>query len=380
MTDNGVQLFAADGFGKLAVVLALGQMNEQIGDIEHGIASFITDAHINFAAVGAMDDAVQREGLASPLIFFDAAVVMGLEQGEFAVFIERMRFEIESWRIDVRADDVHAGFQRTLADDEEDDGFVLVVVDDLCAGFWHFSGSEHVGKVDEAVGVRLTGHLGCAFALGLAGVEKCFVAFAVGEEGVAIFFGKILPETWVFVFKFHGMISFHIPAAGLAINDKTWYNQYSMKRDRMTAPVHRGRMDNIEENDQSRDGHHRFLHGGHFDDDRGERSQRAGVCLRCDLCRHGRVFSALLRAPAPSRQYDGRGARAVFRQWWRHSHAARGRTPEQRERGKRRLRKKIGALTGDAVRLERRRFCLDHWRKNSANCRRIFATNLSSMV
>ena len=30
---------------------------------------------------------------------------------------------------------------------------------------------------------------------------------------------------------------------------------------------------------------------------------------------------------------------------------------------KRRLRKKIGALTEDAVRLERRRFCSDHWRK-----------------
>ena len=37
-------------------------MNEQIGDVEHGIAGFITDAHIDFAAVGAMDDAVQREG------------------------------------------------------------------------------------------------------------------------------------------------------------------------------------------------------------------------------------------------------------------------------------------------------------------------------
>ena len=114
------------------------------------------------------------------------------------------------------------------------------------------------------MGVRLTGHLGCAFALGFAGVEKCFVAFAVGRRGRRDLFRKILPETWVFVFKFHGMISFHIPAAGLAINDKTWYNQYSMKRDRMTAPVHRGRVDNIEENDQSRDGHHRFLHGGHL--------------------------------------------------------------------------------------------------------------------
>ena len=78
MPDDGIELFGGDGFRECLFVFALAPMWDLIGDVEHRVACFVAKAHIHCCAVGGIDKPVECQWHAGPLVFLDAAVVVGL--------------------------------------------------------------------------------------------------------------------------------------------------------------------------------------------------------------------------------------------------------------------------------------------------------------
>ena len=76
-------------------------MDQQIGNEEHRIFRLLAYSHLHHSTVLFHDDAVDRQRDRHPLVLFDAAVVMGIQQGETAVFIQRVLLHIHAGGIDV---------------------------------------------------------------------------------------------------------------------------------------------------------------------------------------------------------------------------------------------------------------------------------------
>ena len=124
--DENVELLAPHAVCKRALHLLLCQMGEQVGYNEFRLIRLLADAHIDLAAVAADDHAVQREGNCRPLVFFDAAVIMGFEQGHLKILIEWVGLEIKAGRINMRRGNPHAFSHALFPDDGENNGFFPV--------------------------------------------------------------------------------------------------------------------------------------------------------------------------------------------------------------------------------------------------------------
>ena len=74
------------------------------------------DLHGHGLAILEDDHAVQRKGGGHPLIFADAAVIVGLEICDIAIFIQRTGLEVQARRIYVRCDYTNALVKRLFAD------------------------------------------------------------------------------------------------------------------------------------------------------------------------------------------------------------------------------------------------------------------------
>ena len=67
------------------------QMRQKICNAECRLILFFTDADLDQLSVLFCYNAVDRQRHGSPLIFADAAVVMGLKISDIFLFIERIR-------------------------------------------------------------------------------------------------------------------------------------------------------------------------------------------------------------------------------------------------------------------------------------------------
>ncbi|MPN11606.1 hypothetical protein SDC9_158909 [bioreactor metagenome] len=63
-------------------------MGQKVGDGKHGIVGGISHRYVDGRTVLFINHPLQREGQSRPLIFFDAAVIMGLKKGEIVLFIQ----------------------------------------------------------------------------------------------------------------------------------------------------------------------------------------------------------------------------------------------------------------------------------------------------
>jgi hypothetical protein len=63
------------------------------------------DGKLHVRTIGLKDHPVDGQGPGQPLIFLDAAVIMGLQEGQVRVFVKGILFQVQARRVDVGRDD-----------------------------------------------------------------------------------------------------------------------------------------------------------------------------------------------------------------------------------------------------------------------------------
>ena len=94
-------------------------MYKQVCDYKYRIIFIFSDINTDFGSVFLYDHSVKRERGSKPLIFLDASIVMSIEICHLIRLIERILFDIDSWRINVSSKDIHSVFQRFFTDLEK---------------------------------------------------------------------------------------------------------------------------------------------------------------------------------------------------------------------------------------------------------------------
>ena len=113
-TRHQIQLFRRNAVRHFSDILFCRQMRQQVGDEKDGIFRILSDIDADRRPVRQNDDAVQSQRNRRPLIFFDSAVIMCLQQRQTAVLVERILLQIETGRIDMSAYRLKALCQRVL--------------------------------------------------------------------------------------------------------------------------------------------------------------------------------------------------------------------------------------------------------------------------
>ena len=150
-------------------------MDQKVCDVYDRIIFIFTDGNVDYAAVFFCDHAVDREWKSYPLIFLDTAIVVGIEVCKVCVFIQRILFYVETWGVDVCAEDVHTFFQRFLAYVEQchdlfhsDCIYFISRLDLLACCLFCF-------KADISVGFCFSDKFRHTFTLCLACIKECAV-------------------------------------------------------------------------------------------------------------------------------------------------------------------------------------------------------------
>ena len=170
VAQDDVQLFAVKDFGQGLAVLLAGQMGQQVGDGEDGLAGFFTDGHADAFAVLQHHHAVQGQRTGQPLVLADAAVIMGLGLGHAGLFDQRTLLEVQTGAVGMGGDEMHALLQRDLALAGGEDGLAAQV-------------AEH-GVLFEVLAepgfLQAFLHIGHGLAFGLAIAEEIHVPLDQG--------------------------------------------------------------------------------------------------------------------------------------------------------------------------------------------------------
>ena len=82
-----VEALAGDGLAQGLFGLLRPQVGQQVVDGKQGVPRPGADSHLDAGAVLEGDDTVELQGDGHPLVLADAAVVVGLEEGQLGVLI-----------------------------------------------------------------------------------------------------------------------------------------------------------------------------------------------------------------------------------------------------------------------------------------------------
>ena len=173
-TQQDVQALAGDGLVQRLFPLLAAQMGQEVGDDELRLIP-LAQLHGHHGAVLQRHHAVQLQGNGHPLVLADAAVIMSLEKGHFAVFIQGVGLEIQTGRVDVGGHNLGAACKALPADDRQHDALVPIHPIDLVAAAEHHA--PLVGA--EARLLRQLHGLAGALPLGLALLQKGLIQAAV---------------------------------------------------------------------------------------------------------------------------------------------------------------------------------------------------------
>ena len=184
-TDENVHLFRRNTLHHALLHLISCKMDEQVGDDKQRIIRLVTNADRNGlnAVVGhTADNTAQFKRNSRPLILFDAAVVMRLEECHPVVLIERHHADIDARRIQMGGSQIDTGGKRLFADYSKYNSLVTIHFVILVARF-----DRHAARVRfVAAGLRLLFQIVDCVALGLSLVEKFLVALGVAVHGTAV--------------------------------------------------------------------------------------------------------------------------------------------------------------------------------------------------
>ena len=184
-------------------------MNEQIGDDKHRIARLVTDADIDgfYAVFGHMAyHTPQLHRDSRPLVFLDAAVIMGFKQCHAVVLIQRNGTDINTRCIQMGSCQVDTRTHALFTDYEEYNSFISIDFVILIAGM-----QLHAPLISsKALGLCHFLQTGNCVALGLGFIQKRFIALRIVHHGSLIPIAHAVPAC-LFVIKqfvFHYDTSF----------------------------------------------------------------------------------------------------------------------------------------------------------------------------
>ena len=184
--DEDVHALGLYRLAELLGHLLAREVGQQVADHELRVAAVAADDHVYDLAALERDGAVYLQGDGRPLVLFDAAVVVRLEEGQLVVLVERELLEVEPRGVHVRRGDDRARAHRLAAHDGQQQRLAAVGVVDLVAGL-----ERHAGHVlSEALGLGQLDRVAHALALGAGFVQVPLVSLAVGVHGLAAFEGQ----------------------------------------------------------------------------------------------------------------------------------------------------------------------------------------------
>ena len=193
MPEDKIQFFRFKGVPHGFSGKPLGQMGQKIRDGEHGLARLFPQNDRNALAVVAYDDAMQRERPGQPLVFVNAAVIVGLCLSYTDLFGQRALLEIQPGAVGMGADQPHTfreGFSPPPYGKQR-----LAVQRPVSPAFFH-AGTESGGA--EALFCMAD-----CFTLGFAARDEIHIALGQGAHGLAFFRGSVnFPCRTVFMGKF----------------------------------------------------------------------------------------------------------------------------------------------------------------------------------
>ena len=163
-----IQLLTGNDLAGGLLHLLAAQVDQQIGDHQHGIAGILADGDGDLAAVLAADQTVESQGHGDPLILLDAAVIVGLQESHLRIFIEGVGLYVDPGRVNVGSADIGTLCQRFATHNRQNDGLIPVVKVDLVTGGNGHAGSEGL----EALLLGFCHSPGGCFPFGLAGVDE----------------------------------------------------------------------------------------------------------------------------------------------------------------------------------------------------------------
>ena len=219
--QNHVQLLTGNDLAGGLAHLVGCQVNQQVGDHQDGIVLVLTDGDGNGGAVLAAHNAVDGKRHTGPLILLDAAVVVGLEVGNFAVLIQRLGLHVHAGGVHMGGADVRTLGKRLLANHGNHKALAAVVQINLIAGLHVHAGHGRY----KAIFLSHFGGPGGCLPLGLAGIHKSAVAQRIsfhfltllgGESGIAVLGGAEQGSTQFF----SSHRSFSLSVYGLWLNSQ----------------------------------------------------------------------------------------------------------------------------------------------------------------
>ena len=178
-THYHIELLTLDALREGLGHLILCQMGQQICYTEHRIAGVLADDYIQHGAVLTHHGAVQSQRQGSPLILLDTAIVVGLEECQTAVLIERIGLEVQPGGVDMADHHPHALFQILSTDGCQDQCLAPYIPVDPVAGL--------------IAPVRIKGSI-AGFLQHCHGGAHCFpLDFCMVEEGLVLLTERICP-------------------------------------------------------------------------------------------------------------------------------------------------------------------------------------------
>ncbi len=184
VADEHIKALAFNNLAALLGHLLVAQVRQKIGYAEHRVAGVVAHVHVHHSAVGLGDNAMERQRQGYPLVVLDAAVVMGVQEGEPVAFVHGVLLQVQTGAVDVRAQDVQARIQRLSADAGKDERLTVHAGPHLVAGFKSRARRKRFAKrlVAGSFGLRNRG--GKATTLGLVVGDEIDVA---GGKRVQLF-------------------------------------------------------------------------------------------------------------------------------------------------------------------------------------------------
>ena len=163
-------------------------MNQDIADTEYRIIFLLTNCKGNHASVLFHNDSVQSQRKGNPLVFLDAAIIMGIQKSHLGILIKRILLQIKTGRINVGTQDVHALLHRFRTNDKHSDFLAHIVTEDLVSRLQAFSTLQDLLNRHKACCQSSLFKFIRALTLCLASADKALIFICEGKYLLLFFF------------------------------------------------------------------------------------------------------------------------------------------------------------------------------------------------
>ena len=132
-----------------------------------------TDGNINLCPVLLNDDTVECKRHCNPLVLLNSTVIVGIEVRHLCILIQRVLFDVDSRRVDMRAENIHSVYKRLRACLEKYNGFFRIVHIYLVPCLYRFPSLNQVLHITIARFFRQLLRDAYTFPLRLSQVKAC---------------------------------------------------------------------------------------------------------------------------------------------------------------------------------------------------------------